>query len=188
MRRLPHPYCRKGVDKNLMSEEQQFHFDDSGLRNLLMAMESEHYVKIGVFGGDHKEPGEKKLKPNKYGGRKASKQSSGLTNADVGFMLEFGSKLRKQPARSWLIEPIARNIEKIAMETKAFFEKSVTNGDPIMFLKQLGIAAEKYIELAFDEGGPGWAANAPMTVEKKGSDRPGINTGQLRRAVASVVI
>lgn len=164
-------------------DEQVFRFDDSGLRNLLKSMESEHFVRIGVFGGDHKEP-----EPGKFGKRRfAGKQSSGMTNAEVGFLLEYGSKLRKQPARSWLYQPIINNMEKIALKAKALFEKSVTTGNAVMFLKQLGIACEDQIQLAFAEGGPGWAKNAPSTIARKGSDSPGIDTGQLRRAVASKV-
>jgi len=170
-------------------DESQFHFDDSGLRNLMKAMESDHVVRVGVFGGSHKEAGEKKKRPNKFGGRKSSKQSSGMTNAEVGFLLEYGSKLRHQPARSWLVAPLTNNMEKIVMGAKALFEKTGQQaGNYLLFLKQLGIAAEREIELAFDKGGPGWAPNATLTVEIKGSSMPGIDTGQLRRAVASKVI
>ena len=175
-----------------MSDMQTFRFDDSGIRNLLKVMESEHFVRIGVFGGGRKEAGE--IKPARLttmanGGRKMGKGASGMTNAEVGFKLEYGDPAKHTPARSWLRMPLITKINNIVKDTAKFFEAAVKEGNPIKFLTILGIQAEKQIQLAFDSRGFGsWAANAPLTIQLKGSDAPGIDTAQLRRSVASVVI
>ena len=162
-----------------------FRFDDSGLRNLLKTMSSEHFVRIGVFGGDHKAP-----EKNNFGkGRQSSKKSTGLTNADIGAMCELGNRLRKRPPRSWLRMPLMTKIEAIVKDSAKSFEGSAQTGNPTQFLEQVGINAEKYIKFAFETGGFGkWAANAPSTVERKGSSAPNIDTSQLRRAVVSMVL
>lgn len=171
-----------------MSDPVDFHFDDEPMRRLIKAMQSNHVVRIGVFGGTHKEP-----IVNKNGkGRRASQKPSKMSNADVGFALEYGSKLRRQPARSWLHDPIAKNIEKIVERSKKHVEEMAKTGDPIEFLTNLGHQAEIVIEEAFASGGPGWAPNAPSTIARKHNtaeeNMPGSDTGQLKLAVASQVI
>jgi hypothetical protein len=165
-----------------------FRFDDSGIRNLLKAMESEHFVRIGIFGGAHKE-----AVANKNGkGRHAGKQPSGMTNAEVGFLCEVGRPKTEHsprvPARSWLRVPLTNRINDIVKDTKVAFEKQAETGDSVAFYKKLGAMAEKAIEEAFDQGGPGWEPNAPATIAIKRSASPNIDTGQLRRAVASKVM
>jgi len=169
-----------------------FHFDDSGIKNLLKAMESDHFLRVGVFGGDHKKAGEKKAAANKFGGRKKSKESTGMTNAEVGFLCEFGrpklGNRPKVPARSWLRTPIINHINDIAKECQVQFEDQIKDGDSVKFLKYMGVRVEAYIQMAFDEHGPGWDPNTPYTIAEKGSAAPNIDTGQLRRAVATEVI
>lgn len=178
--------------------EQNFKFDDSGLRNLLKMMGDghDHSVRIGIFGGVHKEAGEKRKigsDQGRNGSRKASKTPSDMTNADVGFLTEFGRPRMGNksaiPARSWLRMPIVTKINDIAKDSARSFGEALKNGDVVKFLTVLGINAEKWIQLAFDTRGFGsWAPNAAATIEAKGSDAPNIDTAQLRRAVASMVV
>lgn len=175
-----------------MPDETVFRFDDSGLRNLLKAMESEHFVRVGVFGGDHKEAVAKKSGH----GRKAGKQSSGMTNAEVGFLCEYGrpaiGNRKEVPARSWLRVPLITRMNDIVMWSKDAFEAQVKDGDSAKFLKILGTNAERAIEEAFRDKGPGWEPNTPATIAAKRNtaeeNSPNIDTGQLRNAVASMVI
>ncbi len=176
--------------------DQTFRFNDDGLRNLLKVLESDHVVRVGVFGGVHMEAGEKRKigsDRGRQGGRTKSATPSGLTNADVGFLLEYGRpKIGKEPripARSWLRMPIFTKIKQIVQDSARGFNEAVKEGDALRFLTVVGINAEKWIQLAFDTRGFGsWAPNAPATIEAKGSDAPNIDTGQFRHAVASMVI
>ena len=169
-------------------DQTTFKFEDDGLRRFIKSFESDHVVRIGIFGGSHKE-----AEKNKSGkGRKAGAKSSGMTNAEVGFLCEVGRPKMEErkavPPRSWLRVPLLNHINDIVNDSKSAFEKQVNNGDSIKFLTQIGINAEKYIQFAFRDSGPGWPANAPSTIAGKGSASPNIDTGQLRRAVASMVV
>ena len=85
--------------------------------------------------------------------------------------------------------PIVQKINQIVGDSARGFTEAVKEGDPLRFLTVVGINAEKWIGLAFDTRGFGsWAPNAPATIEAKGSDTPNIDTGQLRRSVASMVV
>lgn len=172
--------------------EQTFNFDDSGLQNLLKAMSGDGSVRIGVFGGEHMEAGQKRKigsDQGRLGGRKQTKTKSGMTNAEVGFLMEYGAPQRKIPSRSWLRMPIMSKINQIVKDSARGFSEAVKTGDSKKFLTIVGINAEKWIELAFDTRGFGsWAANRPSTIERKNSDTPLIDTGQLRRSVTSMVV
>ncbi len=155
-------------------------WDDSGLNNLKSVMTSNHRVRVGIFGGQHKSKG-------------ASK-SEGKTNAEIGFMMEFGTyKNGKQhiPARSWLMAPMMNEnyISEVMEKTKKSFMVSVTKKNPFDFFKSFGAALEELIGDSFETMGFGtWELNAPSTIKRKGSDMPLIDTGQLRRSVASEVV
>lgn len=183
-----------------MTNEVNFRFDDSGLQRLLKAMSGDHSVRIGIFGSMHtpkrKEAGEKKKgfsDQGRLGSRRLAQALSSTTNAEVGFQMEYGvprmGRKPPIPARSWLRMPLTLKINDIVKDSARGFEAAVKSGDPLRFLTILGINAEKWIQLAFDTRGFGsWAANAASTAARKGSDTPLIDTGQLRRSVASVVI
>ncbi len=122
-------------------------------------------------------------------GRQASRENSGgLTNADVGFTHEFGTP--KIPKRSFLRMPIFQKSEAILQEVKAAGAlKKLAAGKAIEVLADIGIGCESAILEAFESHGFGdWAANAPSTIERKGSDSPLIDTGQLRRSITSSVV
>jgi hypothetical protein len=163
-----------------MNQKINFKFDDSGIRNLIKALESPHVLRVGIFGGAH----------NKESGKDS------LSNADIGMLAEFGTESiggkSKRPARSWLRDPIIKNMTKMVTEAKAKFEQSAKDGNSIAFLKYLGTRAEAYIKMAFEQGGPGWPANSPATLAYKKrmgyGTRPNIATGQLMDSIASQVI
>lgn len=179
-----------------MNETQNFRFDDSGLQNLLKVLGSNYSVRVGIFGGQHFEAGEKRkigADQGRAGARKASKTPSAMTNAEVGYLMEFGRPkigvLPRIPYRSWLRMPISTKIRQIVQDSARGFNEAVKAGDALRFLTIVGVNAEKWIGLAFDTRGFGsWTPNAAATVEAKGSDTPLIDTGQLRRAVASMVV
>ena len=67
--------------------------------------------------------------------------------------------------------------------------QKLAQGDVIGVLSDLGIACETAIGEAFDSSGYGdWAPNTAATINNKKSSSPLIDTGQLRRSVASAVV
>jgi hypothetical protein len=64
----------------------------------------------------------------------------------------------------------------------------IRKGNIRMILVRLGIACEKWIQMAFATGGFGsWAPDSPATINRKGSASPLIDTAQLRRSIVSKV-
>lgn len=129
-------------------------------------------------------------------GETANRNSGELNNAEIGFTNEFGklTGYPKIPARSFLRMPL-RSVhftEKLHSKkslTGKEFEKALKSGKGDEFAKKVGLVAEETIQEAFSTNGFGqWKPNAPMTVEKKGSSSPLIDTGQLRRSITSKVM
>lgn len=54
-------------------------------------------------------------------------------------------------------------------------------------LRKAGMLGQNVVRRYFVEDN-GWPPNAPSTIAQKGSDRPLIDTGELRKSVAYVVV
>lgn len=137
------------------------------------------YVKVGVLGDDASRDDEG-----------INNAELGINNAELGMIQEFGSVSKNIPPRSFLRMPLEKKSEdfKKVASTEAF-KKSVENGDLDTALQLIGFKAEEIVNDAFVSSGFGeWAANAPSTVEQKGSSKPLIDTSQLRRAISSEVV
>lgn len=139
-------------------------------------------VKVGIIGG-------------KAQVKRAAGKGEFLTNAQIGFIQEFGrlQGTPKIPARSFLITPLRLYLDEFVKAnkkiTKEAFEKAVRSGNADKFAKRIGLIAEQVIQVGFETQGFGnWAPNAPATVARKGSDSPLIDTGELRRSISSEVI
>lgn len=161
-----------------MSDESKIVKSDfSGLDKFVKAISTNMIVKVGIFGAKN---------PRRD-------QKGTLTNAEVGFIHEFGTD--KIPKRSFLRMPLFLYGDDIlAMVKKSGAAKKLAAGKGVQVLADLGIACENVILRAFDSGGWGdWAPNAPSTIRRKSkkgrrSDSPLIDTGQLRRSIASAVV
>lgn len=159
-------------------------FDISGLLKFTRLLEKGlPSVKVGITGNKatvvRKEPGSKK----------------GITNAEIGFIQEFGRMTGKNkiPPRSFIVMPLRTRLNpylkrKLKMTQKAF-DKAVKSGKAEELAAKVGLIAETVIQDAFATSGWGkWEANRPSTVKRKGSDKPLIDTGELRRSISSEVI
>lgn len=134
-------------------------------------------------------------------------RDDGESNVEVGAKMEFGSaedsetSLKQQqargrgpmmwhgnPARSFLMMPITTELPIVIRSEHAQLEKSfVEDGAPAM-LEQVGFMGEAVVQDAFDTQGFGtWPNNSKKTVEWKGSDKPLIDSTQLRKSVSSRV-
>ncbi len=154
----------------------QVKVDIKGLEHLAKALGDKYSIKVGILGA------------------KAQRQNgdTSKTNAEIGFINEFGKQtgFPKIPARSFLRVPLTLYLSKYLKEKKSFakkeVEKAAKTGKLLELAQKIGIVAEEVIQEAFNTSGFGnWAPNAPYTVEMKGSDKPLIDTGELRRSITS---
>lgn len=144
------------------------------LNKLTKVLGGKFSIKVGIMGSNaQKEHADSKL-----------------TNAQIGFINEFGSYSRKIPPRSFLEMPLRLYLADYLLKKKAFsqeaIDEAVKNGTLLDLAKKVGIVAEEVIQQAFATRGFGqWKPNAPSTIKSKGSDSPLIDTGELRRSITS---
>lgn len=137
---------------------------------------------------------DKLAKQNVYVGipeDKNTRKEPAANNATLLYLFTHGSALQGTPARP-VIEPA---IEEKA--NKALIQKELADGARGVLagnsaaataaLNKAGMLASNAAKRWFVDGRNGWAPNAESTVRGKGSDRPGIDTGQMRRAITYTV-
>jgi hypothetical protein len=145
-------------------------YDLSKLNKFVKELESGYAVDVGIFGA-------KKTKierEDEHGGK------STITNPELGYIHEMGIGV---PMRSFLRMPLYLKSEEILKEVmKDGALQKLAAGDVVGVLSDLGLECEKAIAEAFETGGYGdWKPN------KKGTTTL-IDTGQLRRSIASQVV
>lgn len=107
------------------------------------------------------------------------------------YVQAHGSPLWHIPPRP-IIEPAIEaegNKDVIAAELSNA-AKAVLDEQPAEARQQLeraGMAAQVIVQNWFRDPRNEWSANAPATIEQKGSDRPLIDTGTLRKSITYVV-
>ncbi len=134
-------------------------------------------------------------------------RDDGETNAEVGAKMEFGSfeesvttteqevargrrpmSWQGNPARSFLHMPINTELPSVLKAEREELIKSFTEDGPRPMLERVGFMAEAVIQDAFDTGGFGsWPENSEKTKKWKGSDKPLIDSSQLRESISSRV-
>ena len=102
-----------------------------------------------------------------------------------------GSPMQNQKPRP-VLEPAVEadgNRQPIAAELAASVKASLA-GDKELAVKKMKRAALQGQNAArswFTDSRNNWAPNAPGTIARKGSDRPGIDTGVMRAAIVGIV-
>lgn len=121
----------------------------------------------------------------------AKAAQSDITNAETLFLLSKGSPARRQPPRP-VIEPAVAapdNAKAIGFELAESARANLA-GDSDAALKRLkraAMAGQNAARKWFTDPRNNWAPNAPSTIKRKGSDRPGIDTGATRAAIIGIV-
>lgn len=90
------------------------------------------------------------------------------------------------PARPFM-DLAAKNMQEDYKKTLKATHKKLISGEARLdkVLDLCGLQAEEAVRKAIMEGN--WEPNSPETVAKKGSDRPLVDTGTLRKRVTHVV-
>jgi len=122
---------------------------------------------------------------------KIHRKKGKINNASLMYIMTHGSPIRNIPARP-VIEPAieaAGNKERIAAELKdaatAYLERDPQRA--IDFLNRAGIAGMNASKRWFTDARNAWEPDKPATIKRKGSARPLIDTGQLRKSITFVV-
>jgi hypothetical protein len=114
-----------------------------------------------------------------------------ISNAQLLWIFSKGSPLRSQPARP-VLEPAVSapgNKEAVAAELAGAARAALAGKqvEVTRYLKRAGLAGQNAARAWFTDSRTGWAPNAQSTIDAKGSDRPGIDTGAMRAAITYVV-
>lgn len=126
-------------------------------------------------------------------GHASQDTASTKTNAEIGAMMEYGVKNKTSggwqvPPRSFLFVPLMMNLMNEVNKKADVFNKYLNMANIHKCYELLGISAENVVQNAFKVSGPGWDPNAPSTIARKGSAKPLIDTGQLRKSITSRVV
>lgn len=114
---------------------------------------------------------------------------SEISNAELTYIHTHGSMAQGIPPRP-IIEPaIEANTSSILPELR---EAGVAQLDgnrqaSISKFKRVALIAQNVVRGWFTDPRNHWAPNAPSTIRRKGSDRPLIHTGELRKAMVGIV-
>lgn len=123
-----------------------------------------------------------------FSDRTSRKESGADDNASIGAKHEMGVFSKNLQARSWLAMPLRVDQRRIIRDASHGMKELLALGRVYDVLKRLGFACEDSILAAFKSGGFGtWKPISKRTADAKGSTAILIETGQLRRSVASQV-
>lgn len=138
-----------------------------------LAHASDYVVRVGIMG-------QKNSRPDEHG----------QTNADIGFIHEYGRPTSKPPIpqRSFLRMPLRAKATTIVKDMERI-QKVKQSSSILEILVDFGIECERMIMDAFDTAGFGtWPRNAPATIAAKGGSQPLIDLGFLRKSITSEVV
>lgn len=122
---------------------------------------------------------------------KTTRRGDKINNASLLYIHTHGSPANRIPARP-VIEPAIEadgNKQAISAQLKGA-AGSVLQDDPQGAKDKLRLAGQEGANASirwFTDARNNWAPNRPSTVRRKGSNRPLIDTGALRRAITYVV-
>lgn len=165
------------------------------LKKIAKAMGKHYTVKIGILAENNKPVSEDADLAyigavQEYGAKiKVTDKMRGYFRHNFGVNLRKDKKQIEIPARSWLYEPIKdKGFRKLVYEFVGDQEifKEYADKDIMKQLANLiGEAGLLQIQKAFENGGINgdWEPNSPLTIERKGSSKPLIDKGDLRRSI-----
>lgn len=116
---------------------------------------------------------------------------SDVTNAELLFIHTKGSKLKGIPPRPVIEPAIAAegNKEAISNELNKSI-KAMLDGDraeAIRRMQRTALAGQNAARKWFTDGRNNWKENAQSTIDRKGSNKPLIDTGALRNSIVGIV-
>ena len=105
------------------------------------------------------------------------------------YMQSHGSPLLQIPPRP-IIQPAIEDDKEVLSDLLGKALKSALDGDEskaLEYLNKAGLEGQAAAQDWFTNSKNGWEPNAQSTIDAKGSDKPNINTGELRKSITYVV-
>lgn len=120
---------------------------------------------------------------------KAARKEGQIGNAALLFIHTNGSPLQHIPARPVIEPAIEAHKPEITQELKEAAAGYLDHNSQaaMRHLRRAGMLGRNAAISWFTDPRNAWAANSPLTVARKGSDRPLLDTGQLRRSLTYIV-
>lgn len=103
------------------------------------------------------------------------------------YIHEHGSPLWRIPPRP-VLEPALASVQgTLANLYRRAIDAALQGQDPMPYLEVVRSKAQWAAQEWFTDPRNNWAPNAPSTIKRKGSARPMIDTGEMRRAIVGVI-
>lgn len=107
------------------------------------------------------------------------------------YLHTHGSPLWQIPPRP-IIEPALRAnrdalIEGLRQAASAQLDTTAGQEAALRKFWRVAMMGQNFVRGWFTDARNGWAPNAPSTIARKGSDRPLIDTGELRKSIIGIV-
>lgn len=105
------------------------------------------------------------------------------------YIQSHGSPLWHSPPRPVIEPALAANKVRIAAKFKKIYQATASaDGDGVeRAITRTGLLAQDVCRKWFDDPRNNWPANSPVTIAKKKSDKPLIDTDAMRKAITYVV-
>lgn len=165
--------------------------DISRLISVEKELGKRYETRVGIMGkkSTSRETIMRRAFTSENGKVKPIKSPSPMTNAEIGFYHEKGSKSSGLPRRSFLELPLQMKLPRVLEQVGPSVIKGLTTENLKAAFTDLGLIAENIIGSAFKTGGFGrWPKLKAATIRRKGSSAILIDTSQLRRSVSSTVV
>ena len=126
-------------------------------------------------------------------GHASETTASTISNVAIGIAHEYGVKGGKSggwkvPPRSFLWMPLSMYLMDKVNEKASVINRHLNMGDVKSCYDLLGVIGENVVQDAFKNSGPGWPKLKQITIDRKGSSKILIDTGQLRKSITSRVV
>lgn len=172
------------------------HGMDAFKKRLQLLAMKKSYVKAGVLGGQHKNDGtghhahetdHKRDSAGRYT-KPIVEREGELTNAQLASIHEFG--LGNAPARPFVRPPFVQHRSEYLELLRAGYRDAFTKNDPNAFRRVLGLVGQKMAAdiKAYVTQGNNLAPLAQSTIDRKGSSRPLVDTGQMVNSISYAVV
>lgn len=147
-----------------------------------------HGAGGGQNGGSHNGGGQAgKASAGKSGGSGSAESGASVSNAELLYLHTYGSPVNNIPARPVLEPAIGQPevAERIAEQLKSGMKKAFVDGDAkgaeAEYARAGMIAQSECRKYILDSSH--FVPNAPMTIERKGSSKPLIDTASMMNAI-----
>lgn len=103
------------------------------------------------------------------------------------YVQEHGSPLWRIPPRPVLAPAMESHKEEVAEQMKKALKAVLKGGSVSTELGKVGMLGQNICRDWFTNPENKWAKNSPITIKKKGSSNPLIDTGEMRKAITYVI-